>query len=841
MPSWWANFSPKEKRKKSLVNDENKETVIDCIQRKLKNAFEKPFPCNRSKRHSGTGPSYSPLPANHISRSKSFFVPGSNAKQSPIPGLKLGRSNSEICTSATQGHSRSSELPMLFPCPGMCMGCSDTDDEPSDSPLLSTLTPECENGNKTAPNSPSRRTDSFTFINPYFPTSPKRGTSENHMQNVEIPNNGTFSNNPDSSKSSPSRVSHEQAVGCDIETGKTAMNSLSSQEHSVELSKPDSFTFPASQNLPTSPKGEPLENHKQNKQLLDNGALSNKLDSLISSPSRNSHEQAVGGNPSVEVTLLGSGNCFPTGSGHNSKHNVVGEDVSGQFSCPQNKSGPKSSPLPSPRMTNPGPSSRMHSLLHSRARGAVADGKQQSYKLPLPPVKTTKLPSSSSAHLTTSPQVPQSHARAENPITPGSRWKKGRILGRGTFGQVYLGFDSETGDMCAMKEVTLPCDIDDSRSKENVKHLQQEILHLSSLRHPNIVRYYDSEVVDEQLCIFMEYVAGGSIYKLLQEYGALGESAIRSYTRQILFGLVYLHTMKTVHRDVKGANILVDPSGRVKLADFGLAKYITGPSCPLSLKGSPYWMAPEVIMNVKGYNLAVDIWSLGCTIIEMATTKPPWSQYERAAAMFKVTSIELPAIPEILSEVGRDFVRLCLQKNPARRPTALQLLDHAFVRNAGPEENPILINKPSESLHSLAGTRSTMGIGDRRNMSNFVSEQVVDHQSKGFMAGTGTSEAQTQRNNLSHPLSPIQEPLPNLPIPPHPLFNWVPPSPPQAKSGQQMSYSNEGLNSTTRPQSMQYEHCRTPNQEPRPDYHRQVPDLRGVLSQGFFNVPPPMG
>jgi serine/threonine protein kinase len=249
-----------------------------------------------------------------------------------------------------------------------------------------------------------------------------------------------------------------------------------------------------------------------------------------------------------------------------------------------------------------------------------------------------------------------------------------------------------------MKEVTLFSD--DPKSKESAKQLGQEISLLSRLQHPNIVRYYGSETVDDKLYIYLEYVSGGSIHKLLQEYGQLGEPAIRSYTQQILSGLAYLHAKNTVHRDIKGANILVDPSGRVKLADFGMAKHINGQQCPFSFKGSPYWMAPEVIKSSNGgCNLAVDIWSLGCTVLEMATSKPPWSQYEGIAAMFKIgNSKELPPIPDHLSEQGKDFIRKCLQRDPSQRPSAMELLQHPFIQNRVPHEKSVI----SDSLEHLA-------------------------------------------------------------------------------------------------------------------------------------------
>uniref|UniRef100_A0A7N0VBE7 Protein kinase domain-containing protein n=1 Tax=Kalanchoe fedtschenkoi TaxID=63787 RepID=A0A7N0VBE7_KALFE len=140
-------------------------------------------------------------------------------------------------------------------------------------------------------------------------------------------------------------------------------------------------------------------------------------------------------------------------------------------------------------------------------------------------------------------------------------------------------------------------------------------------------------------------------------------------------------------RDIKGANLLVDSAGVVKLADFGMAKHLAGEAANLSLKGSPYWMAPELMQSVMQKDMksdlafAVDIWSLGCTIIEMLNGKPPWSEYEGAAAMFKVMR-ESPRIPETLSPEGKDFLQCCFRRNPADRPTANALLEHPFLRNS---------------------------------------------------------------------------------------------------------------------------------------------------------------
>ncbi|GJN02886.1 hypothetical protein PR202_ga20277 [Eleusine coracana subsp. coracana] len=266
---------------------------------------------------------------------------------------------------------------------------------------------------------------------------------------------------------------------------------------------------------------------------------------------------------------------------------------------------------------------------------------------------------------------------------------------------------SENGQFCAIKEVQVI--MDDPHSKERLKQLNQEIDMLRQLSHPNIVQYYGSELTDEALSIYLEYVSGGSIHKLLREYGPFKEPVIRNYTGQILAGLASLHGRNTVHRDIKGANILVGPNGEVKLADFGMAKHISSFAEIRSFKGSPYWMAPEVIMNSKGYNLAVDIWSLGCTIIEMATARPPWHQYEGVAAIFKIAnSKDIPEIPDSFSEEGKSFLQLCLKRDPASRASAAQLMDHPFVQDhpavkaAKSSALRNALSSPADCMHTMS-------------------------------------------------------------------------------------------------------------------------------------------
>ncbi|KAA8522421.1 hypothetical protein F0562_013218 [Nyssa sinensis] len=841
MPPWWGKSSSKEIKKKA-----NKESFIDALHRKLKIASEEK--CNSrsgssQRRFSDTvsekgsqsrAESRSPSPSTHVSRCQSF-TERPHDQPLPLPVLHLasvGRTDSGINASPKTGSETGSKPFFLVPRPehaskrpdptdaegdlaaaSVFSDSSIDSDDPSDSRLLSPQASDYENGNKTAMNSPScmKRKDQSPIAtqknsremlkpaniwlnNQTFPTSPKWGPSTIHVPNLQIPHSGAFYSAPDSSMSSPSR-SPMRVFGPEL-----GMNP---------------------------------------------GFLSGKPYSNI-----------------PDIAFLGSGHCSSPGSGHNSGHNSVGADMSGQLFWPHSRCSPECSPIPSPRMTSPGPSSRIHSgavtPLHPRAGGTVTEtpsnwpeeGKQQSHRLPLPPITiSNSCPFSPSYSSATSPAVPRSPGRAENPTSPGSRWKKGQLLGRGAFGHVYLGFNSERGEMCAMKEVTLFSD--DAKSKESAQQLGQEIALLSRLRHPNIVQYYGSETVDDKLYIYLEYVSGGSIYKLLQDYGQLGEVAIRSYTQQILSGLAYLHAKRTVHRDIKGANILVDPSGRVKLADFGMAKHITGQSCPLSFKGSPYWMAPEVIRNSNGCNLAVDIWSLGCTVLEMATTKPPWSKYEGVAAMFKIgNSKELPEIPDHLSDDGKDFVQLCLKRNPLHRPTAAQLLEHPFVKNAAPLERPILYPEPLESPPASSNAVRSPGVGHARNLPSLVSEGVAIHPLRGSKSGSGISDAHTTRN-MSCPVSPIGSPLLHSRSPQH-MSGRMSPSPissPRTTSGtstprtggsgaipfhqpkQPTAYLHEGMGAIPWSQNSLYSNGSSPYQDPKPDLFRGMPQASHVFRE----------
>lgn len=179
---------------------------------------------------------------------------------------------------------------------------------------------------------------------------------------------------------------------------------------------------------------------------------------------------------------------------------------------------------------------------------------------------------------------------------------------------------------------------------------------------------------------------GGSIGGCIRKHGKFDHDVVRSFTSQVLAGLEYLHLRGVLHRDLKADNILLDPSGVCKISDFGISKRsddIYDNAAFTAMQGSIFWMAPEVMNNKgQGYNAKIDIWSLGCVVLEMWAGKRPWNQDNMYAVMFKLGAERAaPPVPDDveLDEVEDDFRRQCFAIDPADRPTAAELRKHKFL------------------------------------------------------------------------------------------------------------------------------------------------------------------
>ncbi|XP_062341445.1 serine/threonine-protein kinase 10 [Osmerus eperlanus] len=293
-------------------------------------------------------------------------------------------------------------------------------------------------------------------------------------------------------------------------------------------------------------------------------------------------------------------------------------------------------------------------------------------------------------------------------INPNDIWEIIGELGDGAFGKVYKAKNKETGVLAAAKVIETKCE-------EELEEYIVEIDILAKCDHRFIVKLMDAFYHDNKLWIMIEFCAGGAVDATMLELDrGLMEPQIKVICRQMLEALVYLHSMKIIHRDLKAGNILLTLEGDIKLADFGVsAKNTKTLQRRDSFIGTPYWMAPEVVMceTMKDapYDYKADIWSLGITLIEVAQIEPPHHELNPMRVLLKIAKSDPPTLeqPAKWSREFKDFLKKSLDKNPESRPTAAQLLEHPFISS-------VKTNRPLRELVAEAKAEVMEEIEDNR-------------------------------------------------------------------------------------------------------------------------------
>ncbi|KAK7951788.1 Cytokinesis protein sepH [Apiospora aurea] len=268
---------------------------------------------------------------------------------------------------------------------------------------------------------------------------------------------------------------------------------------------------------------------------------------------------------------------------------------------------------------------------------------------------------------------------------PGLKdYRLGECLGKGAFGAVYKAIHWGTGEAVAVKQIKLV-----NLPKSELRMIEAEIDLLKNLHHDNIVKYVGFVKSVDCLNIVLEYCENGSLHSICKAYGKFPENLVGVYMTQVLQGLQYLHDQGVIHRDIKGANILTTKDGKVKLADFGVStSTLSGPDKEAQVVGTPYWMAPEII-ELSGATPASDIWSLGCTVIELLQGKPPYHHLQAMPALFAIVNDDHPPLPEGVSSAARDFLMQCFQKDPNLRVSARKLLKHNWIVGCRRSDAPV--------------------------------------------------------------------------------------------------------------------------------------------------------
>ncbi|XP_070595512.1 serine/threonine-protein kinase 10 [Erythrolamprus reginae] len=339
------------------------------------------------------------------------------------------------------------------------------------------------------------------------------------------------------------------------------------------------------------------------------------------------------------------------------------------------------------------------------------------------------------------------HVRRD--LDPNDVWEIVGELGDGAFGKVYKAINRETGAFAAAKVI-------ETKSEDELEDYMVEIEILATCDHPHIVKLLGSFYYDSKLWIMIEFCPGGAVDAIMLELDrGLTESQIQVICRQMLEALNYLHGKKIIHRDLKAGNVLLTLDGDIKLADFGVsAKNMKTVQKRDSFIGTPYWMAPEVVMceTMKDtpYDYKADIWSLGITLIEMAQIEPPHHELNPMRVLLKIAKSDPPTLnyPSKWSRAFRDFLKTALDKNPETRPTATQLLEHPFVSKVTSNKalRELVAEAKAEVMEEIEDNREE---GEEEDSSESASLHDVQKRHSSLTSQLGLEGEKLQENRLS--------------------------------------------------------------------------------------------
>ncbi|CCD26080.2 serine/threonine protein kinase CDC15 NDAI_0G03030 [Naumovozyma dairenensis CBS 421] len=251
-----------------------------------------------------------------------------------------------------------------------------------------------------------------------------------------------------------------------------------------------------------------------------------------------------------------------------------------------------------------------------------------------------------------------------------------KVIGQGSYGVVYKAINKKTSQLVAIKEINY-------HNNDDLNEIMSEIDLLKNLNHTNIVKYHGFIQKSSSLYIILEFCSLGSLKNMISSGHGIPEFNAKTYIKQTLNGLNYLHNQGVIHRDIKAANLLLNAERIVKLADFGVSTRVTNTA--MTLAGSLNWMSPEILGN-RGASTLSDIWSLGSTVVELLTGDPPFSKLTNTTISYAIENDNyIP--PDSMSYEVKDFLSKCFQKNMYKRPTALVLLNHPWITNENENKN----------------------------------------------------------------------------------------------------------------------------------------------------------